>query len=421
MDAMNSKSAVLSTINPNRVILPILCVCAFSNLLNMRAISPILVDISQEFGISVAVAGSLGVAYSLPAAFLALIFGPLSDRYGRRTLMIFGLCALFLASLGATLAPTFTVLLLCRMFAGLGAAALSPSVFAAVGDYFPYSERGRAFGWVVSGTTMAVVAGLPLGSLLAGYLSWRWMFGLLTCVFFIVLILVIRFLPLSDDKHKSKSSGLAHYKSSFGLILRNRSTMIALVSSSMFGIFWQGWATYTGAFFIQTFNTTTEALAPIFTLQGLAILIASRFGGVLADRFTKKSLAAIGMISGGIFMILLTNIHGTLGLGIALNTIMAIPASMRFVAGNALISELVPKARGTMISMNTSANEVGTMTGSAIGGLTIAASGGYGPLGLAFGLSVILGAFLLHSFVVEGGQEETFANLEAIGQMEHES
>jgi predicted MFS family arabinose efflux permease len=414
---MNNGSAAISTIIPTRVILPILCVCSFSNLLNMRSISPILVDISQEFGISVAVAGSLGAAYSLPAAFLAVIFGPLSDRYGRRTLMIFGLCALLLASLGATLAPTFTVLLLCRTFAGLGAAALSPSIFAAVGDYFPYSERGRAFGWVISGTTMAVVAGLPLGSLLAGYLSWRWMFGLLTCIFFIVITLVIIFLPMSDDRHKSKASGLTHYKSSFSLIMRNRSTMIALLSSSMFGIFWQGWATYTGAFFIETYNITTEALAPIFTIQGFAILIASRFGGVLADRFSKKSLAAIGMIVGGIFMILLTNIHGALGLGIALNTIMAIPASMRFVAGNALISELVPNARGTMVSMNTSANEVGTMTGSAIGGLTIAASGGYGVLGLAFGSAVIFGAFLLHSFVVEGGQEESFPNIATIKEM----
>jgi multidrug resistance protein len=402
---MNEQSSTPPIINPNRVILPILCICSFSNLFNMRAISPVLVDISQDFGISVAVAGSLGAAYSLPAAFLAVIFGPLSDRYGRRTLMLFGLSFLTLASLGATLAPSFIVLVLCRVFAGLGAAALSPSVFAAVGDYFPYSERGRAFGWVVSGTTMAVVVGLPLGSLLAGYLSWRWMFGLLAGVFLVVILLVIRFLPASEESHKSKERGLAHYKSSFGLILRNRSTMVALLSSSMFGIFWQGWATYTGAFFIQTFDISTEALAPIFTLQGLAILIASRFGGVLADRFTKKSLAALAMVVGGIFMILLTNIHGTLGLGIALNTMMAIPASMRFVAGNALISELVPKARGTMVSMNTSANEIGTMTGSAIGGLTIAASGGYGILGMSFGVAVILGAFLLHFFVVEGGEE----------------
>jgi multidrug resistance protein len=404
--AMNKGISTASAINPTRSILPILCVCSFSTLFNMRAISPVLVDISQDFDISVAVAGSLGAAYSLPAAFLAVIFGPLSDRYGRRSLMLFGLSILTLASLGATLAPTFVLLLLCRILAGLGAAAVSPSVFAAVGDYFPYSERGRAFGWVVTGTTMAIVAGIPLGSLLAGYLSWRWMFGLLSLVFLTVTILVTLFLPPSEESHKSKGRGLAHYKSSFSLILRNRSTLIALLSSSMFGIFWQGWATYTGAFFIQTFDISTESLAPIFTLQGLAILIASRFGGVLADRFTKKSLAAIAMLLGGIFMILLTNIHGVLGLGIALNTMMAIPASMRFVAGNALISELVPKARGTMVSMNTSANEIGTIAGSVIGSLTIGASDGYGILGLSFGLAVILGSFLLHFYVIEGGQDE---------------
>ena len=386
-----------------RLVLPLLCICSFSNLFNMRVISPILVDISQDFGISVAIAGSLGAAYSLPAALLALLFGPLSDRYGRRSLMIFGLSTLILASLGATIASSFIILIVCRVLAGVGSAALAPAVFAAVGDYFPYSERGRAFGWVVTGTTMAVVLGLPAGALLAGYLSWRWVFGLLTLIFLIITLLIVFFLPPSEESHKSKETSFAQYRSTFGLILTNRSTLFALISSAFFGLFWQGWATYNGAFFIQVFAISTEALAPIYVIQGLAIILASRFGGVLADRFTKKALASIAMLFAGLVMFALTNILGDLWLGIALNTLMAIPASFRFVAGNALVSELVPSARGTMTSMNSSANQLGNMTGSAVGGLTIEISGGYGLLGLTFGAAVILGAILLHLFVIEGG------------------
>ena len=228
----------------------------------MRVISPILVDISQDFGISVAVAGSLGAAYSLPAAILALLFGPLSDRYGRRSLMIFGLSTLVLASLGATLAPSFVILILFRILAGVGSAALAPTVFAAVGDYFPYSERGRAFGWVVTGTTMAVVLGLPAGSLLSGYLSWRWVFGLLTLIFIVVALLIIFFLPPSEESHKSKDTSIAQYLSTFGLILTNRSTLFALISSACFGLFWQGWATFNGAFFIQVFRDKHRSTGP---------------------------------------------------------------------------------------------------------------------------------------------------------------
>jgi multidrug resistance protein len=404
---MNNENIRNLTSNPNRMILPLLCVCSFSSLFNMRVISPILVDISQDFDISVAVAGSLGAAYSLPAAFLAWLFGPLSDRLGRRTLIIFGLISLIVASVGATFAPTFALLVLFRVLAGLGSAALQPAVFAAVGDYFPYEERGRAFGWVVTGTTMAVVLGLPAGSLLAGYLSWRWVFGLLALIFFIVNLLIIFLLPPTEEQHKAQDAGFDEYFTTFGQILRNRSTLMALISSTLFGLFWQGWNTFSGAFFIQTFGIRTEALAPIYVIQGIAIVLASRVGGILSDRITKKAVASTAMLFAGLVMFLLTNIHGALWLGIALNTLMAVPASFRFVSGNALISELVPSSRGMMTAMNSSANQVGTMMASALGGFTIEISSGYGLLGLTFGTAVILGAFLLRQFVIEGGTDFT--------------
>ena len=75
--------------------------------------------------------------------------------------------------------------------------------------------------------------------------------------------------------------------------------MAALLASSAWGIFWQGWGTYNGAFFIQTYNMTTESLAPIFTIHGLATVFTSAISGRIADRFSKKSLAASG--SGGVW------------------------------------------------------------------------------------------------------------------------
>ncbi|OGO16283.1 MAG: hypothetical protein A2Z14_11240 [Chloroflexi bacterium RBG_16_48_8] len=118
---VNSKGRSLTQITPNRWVLPILCLCSFSTLFNQRGLSPILVDISQEFDVSIAMAGSLGAAYSLPAAFLSIVFGPLSDRYGRRTPMLVGLGILSLTSLGGTIAPNFPLLFTFRILAGLGA------------------------------------------------------------------------------------------------------------------------------------------------------------------------------------------------------------------------------------------------------------------------------------------------------------
>ena len=90
-------------------------------------------------------------------------------------------------------------------------------------------------------------------------------------------------------------------------------------------------------------------------------------GGFLADRFTKKALAVTAMISAGMVISVLTNFGNVLWLAITLNTLMAIPAGMRFVSGNALLSELIPTARGTFMSMNSSIMEVGSMVGSSYG------------------------------------------------------
>ena len=384
----------------NRSILVVLCLCSFSTLFNVRSISPILVDVSHAYGISVGQAGSLGAAYSLPAAFLSLVFGPLSDRYGRRNLMLVGLSALVLTSLGGALSPSFGFLLASRILAGVAAAAVVPSTFASFGDFFPYSERGRAMAWQVAITTMAIVVGLPAGSVLAGLLSWRWMFGLLAIVFAIVTTLVFTRLPRGTTKELPES-GLAHYRNSFASILRSRSAVAALVASGLFSMFWQSWATYNGAFFIQTFNIPVEGLAPILTIHGLAAVLIATVGGRITDRFAKKNVAAIAMGACSIIIALITNTAGVFWIAVALNTLLAVPAGMRIISANALLTELVPQARGTMMSMNTSIMEIGSMIGITIGGIIIDSTGGYTGLGSFYGAMVLLGSLVIYFFVTE--------------------
>ena len=140
---------------PPRVVLPVLMLAMFSTIFNLRVIGPILVDISTDFEVSVATAGSLAVAYALPFAIVALFIGPLSDKYGRRQMMSVGISAIALAAFGAMLAPSFVVLVIMRALAGFGGAILQPAVLAAVGDFFPYAQRGRAMSWVISSPMQA--------------------------------------------------------------------------------------------------------------------------------------------------------------------------------------------------------------------------------------------------------------------------
>lgn len=384
-----------------RVVLPVLSACSFSAIFNMTVVGPVLVDISSDLHISVAVAGTLTAGYALPAAFMALVFGPLSDRYGRYPLMLFGILSMTLGSLGAVIAPSFYVLLVCRILAGLGAAALQPSIFAAVGDYFPYAERGRAMSWVIGANQLATIFGIPTGTLLAGLISWRLTFALLALVLLVITVLLVTRFPRTSPNFERSQGGLAYYLASYRPVLQSRSAMAVLVAQLLGGTYWYGWTTYMGAFFIQTFSLPTAALAPIVVLQGLGSLLGSNLGGRFGDRYGKKQVLLVALLASAALMAPLTSINAGVWLAIVLNTVFAIPCGARFTSANTLATEMVPSARGTMMSLNTSIQQLGAMIGSTFLGMLIGTSGGYSSIGLATSAIALGSAAVLYLFVSE--------------------
>ena len=399
----NSNAAIQAA--PPRVVLPVLCLSMFSVIFNMRVLGPILVDIGQDFGISISTAGQLAVAYATPFAISALFVGPLSDRYGRRRMMLVGISTLALAAFGATIAPSFGLLMFARIIAGFGGAMLQPAVLASVGDYFPYAQRARAMSWVISATTLSTVLGVPAGTVLAGIFNWRWIFGLVGIFLTIAAFIVITLFPEGEKVIQGDLVGFAQYKNNFTKVLRERSAIATLISTCLFGMFWHSWNTYNGAFYIETYSLSTEAFAPFVMIQGIGIMVGSYGGGIIADRITKKKATVIAMIFAGLLMTQLTSLIIALWLTATLNALMGIMAGVRFAAGHALATEQVPAARGTMMAMNSSAIQFGGVLGTAVGGILIAATQGYTSLGIALGAFGLICALVIQFFVIEQESE----------------
>src|SRR5438552_2844697 len=163
--------------------------------LTIFLLSPLLVNLSQEFNVTVAQAGLLVTFTALPSALLAVLIGPLSDFLGRRPLLVGGALLLCLSSFATALAPSYELIVASRLLCGLGVAALGPSVFAAVGDLFPYLERGRAYSWTIGANTMASILGIPIATLIAALIHWRVSFvlvGVVTGIAAIVLAVLYR-------------------------------------------------------------------------------------------------------------------------------------------------------------------------------------------------------------------------------------
>src|SRR5437660_2570541 len=140
-------------------------------------VGPLLLDLSRELGVALGQAGLLAAAMSLPWALGAPFTGLLSDRLGRRPLIVLALAGIGLSTIAAAFATSFATLLVARFAAGLFGAFGPASVMAAVGDLYPPQRRGMAMGWLNAGFGLAAVAGVPVVGIIGGVWGWRWAFA----------------------------------------------------------------------------------------------------------------------------------------------------------------------------------------------------------------------------------------------------
>lgn len=149
----------------------------FLTLFDVTAVVVAMPGIARELGFAVAGAAWVIDAYSLAFTGALLAAGALADRFGRRHAMLAGNAVFVMASIACGLATSGPLLLTARVVQGIGAAFMVTGAIALVAGAFPnHGQRSRAFGiiGVISGVAMAL--GPTLGSLLASWFGWRWIF-----------------------------------------------------------------------------------------------------------------------------------------------------------------------------------------------------------------------------------------------------
>lgn len=374
----------------------------------MFILSPLLVDLATEFGVSIGQAGLLVAAATLPGATVVLVAGPLSDAFGRRALLVGGTAVLAVGSLVSAVATSYEVMVLSRLLAGVGFAAAGPSIFAAVGDLFPYQERGRAFGYLVGANTLSLLLGVPMATVLAAVVDWRLSFavvGLSSAAAVLLLGGLYRAgpgasLPSAGDEtsERTLSAILASSISRYALVWHDQSGRAVLGSSLAMSTGWMGFQTYLGALFITRYGIDTGALAPIFGLAGLGNFIGSQIGGHLGDRVGHKPIMSLSVLVAGAFVLMLGYMPMDLIVATAINFVLSIPMGMRFTSASTVISEAVPQARATMSAFNMAAFNGGTTLGAFLGSIVVEQAG-YSALTLLTAAGCVVSGAVVGAFV----------------------
>ena len=137
---------------------------------------PLIDVVAEAYGVSTAAAGLVSSAFGYAYAAGFLIFGPLSDRYGRKPVMVGGLAALAAASALTAVTQTFDQLIAARALQGFAASAFPPVALAYLSDRLPQQQRLWGVAWMSTAFLTAGLAGQIYGGAFAeaGLLAALW-------------------------------------------------------------------------------------------------------------------------------------------------------------------------------------------------------------------------------------------------------
>jgi predicted MFS family arabinose efflux permease len=328
-------------------------------------VSGMLSAVATELGVSVTAAGQLTTAFALAYALGAPLLAVLAGRWERRTLLVAALLAAGAGNALAALAPNYPLLLLARVVAALGAAAFTPAATLVATQLSPPERRGRAVAAVFSGLTLALVVGVPAGSLLEGPLGFRGVFALVAATCVVAAVGVRLLVPrVEAPPAVGLRARLAVAADRRVLTVLGVSVLALLAVMTVY--------TYIAPLLAELAQVGGGVLGLLLLGYGLGCLLGNSLGGRLADRFgSRRPLLAILPL----FVALLATLPLTAG------TVPGAAAALFALGavgwtGNAPIQswliELAPQGGGLVLSLNASAIYLGAGLSGVVGGAVIA-------------------------------------------------
>ncbi|WP_445287748.1 MFS transporter [Variovorax atrisoli] len=138
-------------------------------------VSTVMPQIASELG-GLHLYSWVFASFLLAQTAMTVVFGKLSDLYGRKPIMFVGIAVFVIGSVLAGFSWSMPAMICFRLIQGVGAGAIQPVALTIVGDLYPVRERGKVQGWLASVWAVSAVLGPMIGALIVQKLSWAWIF-----------------------------------------------------------------------------------------------------------------------------------------------------------------------------------------------------------------------------------------------------
>lgn len=395
--------------------------------LNLTMFGVALPAIRDSFQIEADTAAWLVTAYTLPFVMFMPLYGRLGDGLGKRRLFSIGIILFFIGTVCCLIADSLAFLILGRVIQGIGTAGVNPLCIAIIAELFPDRDRGRALAtWSSTGPATGMIAPFA-GGLLVDQFGWQSMFW--TGIFAAVVAMWVVRRRVPKLAPKSQPGFLRNFDWIGMALLSGAIVMLVayLSSRSLTGVeplqdwrlalatvvftlgFW-GWERRhshplvpLSLFAVPNFSRSSLAaglrmilmssegfLIPLYltdiygvsstqigmliTLQAGALLLNVRFGGQLADRWSRRWPVMIGFATQALIMVYFANLPATLplwgpALGIAIH---GGAAGLSLAVLHRLAMDNVPAHQsGAAAGLYSMMRFFGSIIGATIGGVVL--------------------------------------------------
>ncbi len=370
-----------------------MALAVFLTVTAVAMLGPLLVDMAGALGVTVPLAGQLVTAAAAVWAVTALVAGPVSDAYGRKPVLLIGLCFLAAGSLGIGLAPTFAAAVGFSLLVGVGGGMVPPTCIALVGDLIGHGRQPRSIAILTMQPGMSILLGVPLAAVLGDFAGWRVSFLALGLVLLLSALLLFVLVP-----HRRPPASRASLAGRMMRVAAFRVTWYMAGTNVLARGAWGAVLTFLPPYLILTYGLRTAEvglpMAAVALWMTAAPLLAGRIGRMRKRLgVTAALLLAAAAPAPGIFFLG----WGTWFSGSAAGLFMLLVVPVTTVL-SILITENGGDSRGALAGVISSSNWGGTAIGAAVGGALIAHFG-YGALSFLLAGAVLVSGLLM-AFVV---------------------
>lgn len=360
-------------------------------------LAPLLVELSDEFDVSVAAAGQLAAVTFAAWAISVISVGPISDSFGRRPVSVAGLTLLSASVVASSFAPSFGALLGLRILTGLSGGMIPPNSMAAVADVLPPEKRAKAFGILMAVASLSSVVGMPLVAVMTSAGGWRVPFFVIGCLLFVCAMFHWFWYPKIERSGPRTFSFISRYKQMASISLFRT----ALAANVLQRMAFYAIISYLAAYLISEHGFSVGETAIPLAIVGVGVVIGSVMAGSVAAMRRRAQIVAGSAVVGGLAAFLLfsfdVTVWGTVGIALVGITFISIgwPTFL------AISTEISGSSRATAVGMLGASNQIGGVGGAALGGAFLAL-GGFSTVGF-----FCLGVVLLSAVVLQFGMNPT--------------